>query len=262
MNVETTLESNARFAETGKPGVRALDYPAMPSEPLFAFHTTTSDTGRDATLLQVTPTASKVIAPVRMQFARAFAGLAIQSRHCGNGIERGLECHRIVPVGPRDRDGQRNASRIYDDVSFRPELAPVRRVGAGFLAPRGLETLAPSMLARSQSIWSCSRNRRSIARCSLAHTPAACQSRSLRQHVMPLPKPSSCGRSSQGIPVCRTYRIPFNAARSSTVRRRPPLGEGVNTGTKGPSAAHNSLLILRLAMPQAYGLESPASRLC
>ena len=61
MNVETTLESNAQFAETSKPGIRALDDPAMPSEPLLAFHTATSDTSRDAELLQVTPTASKCI---------------------------------------------------------------------------------------------------------------------------------------------------------------------------------------------------------
>ncbi len=122
------------------------------------------------------------------------------------------------------------------------------RVGAGFLPPRGLETLAPSRLARSQSIWSCSRNRRSIARCSRCHTPAACQSRRRRQHVMPLPKPSSCGRSFHGIPVCSTYRMPLSAARSSTVRRRPPLGDGENSGIRGSSATHNSLLILRLAM--------------
>ncbi len=262
MNVETPFETNAQFAETGKPGMRALDHPAMPSEPLAAFHTATGDTCRDAAPLQVTPTACKVIALVRMQLVRAFARLAIQSRHSRNGIERGLEGHRVVAVGTRDRDGQRNAARVYDDVPLRPEFAPVRRVGAGFLAPRGLETLAASRLARSQSIWSCSRKRRSIARCSCSHTPSACQSRSRRQQVMPLPKPSSLGRYSHGMPVCRTYRMPFNAARSSTVRRRPPLGDGVNSGISGSNAAHNSLLILRLDMPPGYGFHGLMSRLC
>lgn len=75
--------------------------------------------------------------------------------------------------------------------------------------------------------------RRSIAKCNRAHTPAACQSRGRRQHVIPLPKPSSCGKSSHGIPVCRTYRMPFSAGRSSTARRRPPLGDGVKTGISG-----------------------------
>jgi hypothetical protein len=262
MNVETTLETDAQFAETGKPGMSALHHPAMPPELLLAFYAASRDTSRDAAPAQVTPTARKVVTLVCMQLTRALAGLAIQAGHRRNGIERGLECYRIVPVGTRDCDGQRNASRVYDDVPLRPELAPVGWVGTGFLAPRGLETLAPSRLARSQSIWSCSRKRRSIARCSCSHTPAACQSRSRRQHVMPLPEPSSCGRSSHGMPVCRTYRMPFNAARSSTVRRRPPLGDGVNTGINGSSAAHNSLLIFRRAMPPGYGLHRLMSRLC
>ncbi|MGF6978182.1 hypothetical protein QFZ94_006697 [Paraburkholderia sp. JPY465] len=149
MNVETPFETNAQFAETGKPCMRALDHPAMPPEPLLAFHAATGNTGRDSALLRVTPTAGKVIARVRTQLARAFAGLAIKIRDCRNGIERGLECHR-VSVGARDRDGQWNAARVYNDVPFRPERSPVCRVGAGFLAPRGLATLAASRLARSR----------------------------------------------------------------------------------------------------------------
>jgi hypothetical protein len=108
---------------------------------------------------------------------------------------------------------------------------------------------APSILARPQSIWSCSRSLCSKARCSFAHTPAACRSRSRRQHVIPLPKPSSCGNSSQGMPVCRTYKMPFRAAWSSTDRRRPPFREGTNFGIRGSSAAHSSLLTFRLAIP-------------
>jgi hypothetical protein len=55
--------------------------------------------------------------------------------------------------------------------------------------------------------------------------------------------------------------MPFNAARSSTVRRRPPLGEGVNAGINGSSIAHNSLLIVRLAMTPGYGAYRLTSRL-
>lgn len=250
MNVEPALEADAQLAETGNPGVDAFDNPTMPPEPLLAFHPTTRNTCCDAALPQILPAASKVVALVRVQFAGAFAWLAWQARYRWDSINGLLEGNRIMPVGPRDCDGQRHTARIYDEVSFRSELASVRRVGASFRAPRGLETLAPSMLARPQSIWSCSRNRRNIARCSLVQTPAACQSRSRRQQVMPLPKPSAWGRSSQGMPVYRTYRMPLSAARSSTVRRLPPLGEGVNCGINGSNAAHNSLLILRLAIAQ------------
>ncbi len=250
MNIEASFEANSKLAESGEPGMRTLDDPTMPAQPFAAFDTAACDTSLDAALSQITSATPEVIPFVSVQFARALAWRTVQPGYRRNGIERGLECHRIVAVGSRDRDGQRNAACIYDDVSLRSELAAVGRVGAGFLAPRGLETLAPSRLARSQSIWSCSRSRRSIARCSRCHTPAACQSRRRRQHVMPLPKPSSCGRSSHGMPVCSTYRMPLSAARSSTVRRRPPLDDGVSSGISGSSSTHNSLLILRLAISQ------------
>ncbi|VVE15564.1 hypothetical protein PHO31112_02855 [Pandoraea horticolens] len=61
MNVETPLKANAQFAEAGKPGIHALDYPAMQPVPLLAFHAAKCDPGRDATLLQATPAAGKVV---------------------------------------------------------------------------------------------------------------------------------------------------------------------------------------------------------
>lgn len=109
-------------------------------------------------------------------------------------------------------------------------------------SPRGLATVALSMLARPQSIWSCSRRRLSSAKCSRSQTPSACQSRKRRQHVIPLPKPNSFGRSSHGIPVCKTNRMPFSAARSPA-RGWPPLAEGFTTGSSGCRTFHNALLI-------------------
>ncbi len=137
MNIETPFEANSKLAESGEPGMCALDDPTMPSQPFATFDTTPGDTGLDAALFQITSTTRKVIPFVSVQFGRPLARLTIQPRYGRNGIQRGLECHRIVPVGSRDRDSQRDAACIYDDVSFRSELAAVRRVGAGFLAPGG-----------------------------------------------------------------------------------------------------------------------------
>ncbi len=136
MNVEAPLEANAQFAETCEPGMRALVNPAMPSKSLRAISASSGDASRDSTLPEVTPTAGKVVALVCMQSARAFARLAIQAAHCRDGIDCSLERHRVVPVGPCDRDGKRNAPRIYNDVPFRAERAPLCRVGASFW-PRG-----------------------------------------------------------------------------------------------------------------------------
>lgn len=76
MNVETPLETNTQFAESGKPGMRALNHPAMPPESLLAFHATTGNPSRDSALLQITPAAAKVVALICMQLTLAFAGLA------------------------------------------------------------------------------------------------------------------------------------------------------------------------------------------
>src|SRR5258708_14058627 len=83
------------------------------------------------------------------------------------------------------------------------------------------------MLARLQSIWSCSRKRVSIAWCNCSQTPAAFQSRRRRQQVMPLRYPRDWGRSSHGMLVCSTNRMPLMAASSLAASlRAPPLVEG------------------------------------
>src|SRR2546427_3395886 len=73
------------------------------------------------------------------------------------------------------------------DCDWSSDVCSSDLVWARFLAPRGLGTEEPSMLARLQSIWSCSRKRVSMAWCSCSQTPAAFQSRRRRQQVMPLP---------------------------------------------------------------------------
>jgi hypothetical protein len=228
--------------------VRALDNPSMTPQALLALDTFARDARGDTPSSQVVSASAAVVTLVSVQFVGPLTRPAIQTGHSGNRIQCRLEGHRIMAIGARHRDRQRHTLRVYDEVPLAAEFAPVRRIRAGFLAPRGLATLAPSMLARPQSIWSCSRKRRNIATCSWSHAPAACQSRNRLQQVMLLPKPSSWGKSSQGMPVCSTYTIPFNAARSSTERRRPPLSDGTNSGINGSRTAHNSLLIYLLAM--------------
>ncbi len=110
MNIEAALEANPELAESGEPNMCALDNPTIPPEPVATFHVAAGDTSLDAALLQITPAECEVMALVCMQLARTFAGLAAQARHRRDGIQRGFECHRVVTVGARDRDGQRDAA--------------------------------------------------------------------------------------------------------------------------------------------------------
>jgi hypothetical protein len=78
-----------------------------------------------------------------------------------------------------------------------------------------------------------------------------CQSPRRRQHVMPLPQPISCGRSSQPMPLLRTKMIPVKTLRSSN-SGRPPLGLGGSDGSSGTTMAHNSSLTRGLLMVPVY----------
>ncbi len=99
-----------QFGETSKPGMGALNDPAMPAQPFFALDATPGNARRDPALFQRLPAAGEVVALVRMQLVRTFAGLATQARHCRYRINRALERHRIVPVRARHRERQRNTS--------------------------------------------------------------------------------------------------------------------------------------------------------
>jgi len=72
----------------------------------------------------------------------------------------------------------------------------------------------------------------------VAHTPARCQSRRRRQHVIPDPQPSSWGSICQGMPLRRTKTMPVRHARSET-RGRPPCGRRAGIGKNGSTRSHN-----------------------
>ncbi len=94
--------------------------------------------------------------------------------------------------------------------------APVNRARPGLGAPFFAWIWLESQTPRDQSSSPAACNSPSSSSCKRCHTPASCQVRGLRQQVIPEPNPSSWGRCSQAIPVCRTNRIPLNTCRSSS----------------------------------------------
>ncbi len=101
----------------------------------------------------------------------------------------------------------------------------------------------PGSLGRAPARW----RRSSRVRWTLSQTPALCQSRSRFQHVIPV-HPSSCGRSSHGMPVRKTNTMPVRAMRSG-VRGRPRRERRCGFGMCGSIIAHSSSSTRRRAMP-------------
>ena len=104
-----------------------------------------------------------------------------------------------VPAGQGDR--QRDAVRLGDQVVLRARLGAVDRARSCFGPPFIALMCELSITALDQSSAPAAFSSASSASCSCCQTLASCQSRSRRQHVIPDPKPSSCGRNSHGMPV-------------------------------------------------------------
>ena len=187
MSSQPPFKADSQLAKTCKPSVCSLHDLAMFAQFLAALDSSPGNPAGHASSSEVGSAALVVVACVRMQLRRSLACPPRQACNGWNRIHAFLKHHGVVPVGTADEDHQRDASGIYNEVSFGAELASVRGVGARFLAPRGLGTEEPSMLARLQSIWSCSRRRTSMAWCKRCQTPLAFQSRRRRQQVIPLP---------------------------------------------------------------------------
>ena len=137
MRLQAALEADAQFAKPGKPGMCALHYPAVAPQALAALYASASDARLNPAPLQVAPAALEVVALVCMQLVWTLPRASSQAWYCHQRIQRCLERHRVMPVRSRDRQGQRDALRIYDKVTLAAELSPVGRVRACLLTPGG-----------------------------------------------------------------------------------------------------------------------------
>ena len=148
----------------------ALYNPAMLAWLFAALDTSPGNPAGNASSPEIGTAALVVVAFVRMQLRRPLACPPRQARNGWNRIHALLKTSWSRAAGTTNEDRQRDASGIYNEVALAAKLASVRGVGARFLAPRGLGTEEPSMLARLQSIWSCSRRRTSMAWCKRCQT--------------------------------------------------------------------------------------------
>jgi hypothetical protein len=215
------------------------------------------DAGCDAAVAEFFAVAFGVICPVCVQASGAELAVAAGRR---DAVDELGELRDVVAVSAGQRDGQRRAVAVDDQMMLAAKTAAVDRRRAGLLAPPLARTCELSTTARDQSIapayWSSSNS----TWCRRCQTPASFHSCSRRQHVMPDPQPISWGRSSHGTPVFKTKMIPVNAARSGT--RGRPVTCGSRTGRIGSIRAHNPSGRRGFAMTQDFDSPTPNPTFC
>jgi len=96
-----------------------------------------------------------------------------------------LEHHAVVVVRPGQEGGKRDPSAVDDQMPFGSRLAAIGAVRSYCQVPFFARTLALSRLARSQLMRFASPRQSSSVWCTRCQIPAACQSRTRRQQVMP-----------------------------------------------------------------------------
>src|SRR5579883_435533 len=175
--------ADGELAVPGEPGQTALHHPAMLAQVLARLDAAASDAGQEATPREELATAGQVVGLVGMHLAGPFASVAVALFHRRQGRDQAFELAAVVLVGCRQRDGERNAAALGDDVLLAARLPTVRGVRPDETAPFWAGTLRVSTTTRVQSSWPASPNSSSKSRCRRSQTPACCQASTRRQTV-------------------------------------------------------------------------------
>jgi hypothetical protein len=188
-----------------------------------------------------------VVSAIGIGGVGTFAASSAGTFDRGNRVDQRNGLLRVVDVRAGMRDRQRRPLAIAHNMPLRAIFTAIRGIGSGLRPPKTARTEQLSNATCDQSISSTKPSSSSNTRQIFSHTPAACQSRSRRQQVMPEPHPNSFGRYSHGQPVRRMNRMPMRTWRFGT-RGRPPLGLGGSGGNKGSINSHNDSDSSGLAM--------------
>ena len=196
----------------------------------------------DALLSQPLTLCFAVIATVTLDALRTkFRASESSAQDQRDRFDQWLQLRDIVDIRGSDLRGQRNALGFGQDVMFRPRFGAIRRIGANLGPPKTARTDELSTKALDQSSLPSPWSNESMTWCNIVQTPAACQSRNLRQQVIPEPQPISRGKSDHALPVLRINKMPVNAFRSSIGWRPGNLfRRGFGGGNKGCTISHNS----------------------
>ena len=149
------LPANAQRAVVVVPAVRSFDDPATSATAFAAVRdlAATSEVRLDSTQPHRDLGVAIVVSLVEAELLRP-----TRTARCskGHGIERLAGHPLVVDVRAGQRDGDRDAASVGEDVTFRSKFSAISRIGPGELPPFGAFTEALSSEAQAQSMPRCS----------------------------------------------------------------------------------------------------------
>lgn len=248
MDIRTALITNSQPAKLVQPGKSTLNHPAGFTQAATISCSSFSQQCFDTQKSQSNPVWLRVIAAITLYDIRSFSRppwFAFYWRDC---LNKWKKLSNIIAISTRKFYCKRHSVSISYYMVLTAVFASICGVWAGFLPPKTARTDAESTTAREKSILSAFLNLLSKVWCILSQTPAFCQSRSLRQQVIPEPQPISFGKCSQPMPVLNTNSIPVKTARSAIALRPGYRSLRFLLGIIGSTIFHNSSFNIGLAM--------------
>jgi len=248
MNIRTSLITNSQPAKLMQPSKGTFNYPTSFAQATTISCSSFSQQCFDIHKFQGNPVWLRIISSITLNKVRSFSRTTSFTSYWRNCFNQRKKLSNIVAISTGNCSGKRHTVGIGDYMVLTAVFASIGGVWTRFLPPKTARTDAESTIAREKSILSAFRNLLSKVWCILSQTPAFCQSRSLRQQVIPEPQPISFGKCSQPMPVFNTNSIPVKAARSEI-----PLRPGYRNllfflGIIGSTIYHNSSSNIGLAM--------------
>ncbi len=216
MDVGSPFPANPQASEAVQPREGPLHDPAIGAQSRAMPGSAAGDRRHDAASADLVTVNVVIVTPVGEQVVGLAAGAADPAADRWDRVEQRQQLSDIVAVAASQQERERSALPVSDQMMSRAGPSPVDRRGTRVDPPFRALTWEEPTIHRDQSNRRAAFSSASRTSCSLCHTPASFQSLSRRQHVMPEPKPRSCGRSSHWIPVCSTYKIPHSTSRSGS----------------------------------------------
>ncbi len=248
MNIRTSLITNSQPTKLVQPGKCTFNHPASFAKAATISCSSLSQQCFDTQKSQGDPVWLRVIAAITLNNLRSFSRSASSAFYLWNCLNKWKKLSNIMAISTGKFYCKRHSVSISYYMVLTAIFSSIRRVWACFLSPKTARTDAESTIAREKSILSAFLNLLSKIWCTLSQTPAFCQSRSLRQQVIPEPQPISFGKCSQPMPVFNTNSIPVRVARSEIALRPGYRNLRFLLGIIGSMIFHNSSSSIGLAM--------------
>ncbi len=138
VDVVATFVADEQSFEVVQPGEGALDDPAVAAEAGAVFAFAAGDLRRDAAASELAAVAVGVVAAVGGQPLGPSARPADLAAHGRHRVEQRDQLGDVVAVAARERPGERDPSRVDQEVLLRPVSGSINRararLGAPFLA--------------------------------------------------------------------------------------------------------------------------------